>query len=885
MSLIFWIAVGSAIAALVLGLILKARLSDEDVWQELVDPEAPPETLSSEPLQSVPADVRPDVSIDSRQHSSSHGEEMNTPTPIQPIRSPRDPDLRRSSRIERPVPLLVMGTNRRGESFQERTSALSVNLHGCRYSSRHDYAPDGWVTLQVTGTDGAGSNAVRARVRSVLAPQSYRELCQVGVELESPGNVWGIPAPPEDWQRALGPNNSGARAATAVAPAFDPAAPPAAFLEKQSVLAERRSEVTVFPGPQSATPATASPGPEPAPEPSPSKDTAATKSERIVVTAEQILQALQGKIQMAADKAVQASVSTQFDEAVKSALAKIEESWRASVRQTEEFSAARLAEAQNLWEKELVVYRGRAEEISRRLEALTTNSQQALSDIQKFVERFARETAPQLHDRLNDSLDHANSEIEAKAAQVFERHLAQLAENTQLASREARSQIDNSIAEVRALVATTGGVPQDRIEALLNSFRAETFNRLEERLAELHKNFEQQHDLTRHRTNDLARQVESLALESRQARDQHDQALTELRSLVSNAAPGETREQIESLFHTFNEETLSQIEDRLGELYTGFEQQHDLARLRTDEVIRQLGVLSAETHLLRSQHEQNLAELRSLSASTAAEIPQSQLDSLLNSSREQILNHLEWRLGEVSGHYQELLDQARDRADALAQQLERLTAETREQLAESRNQPGHAFRELLPQDLAVLEESVAHATREFETAAARASDRQFVRLMEQKQAVSQEVSLELEARASEARAGLQKAANTTLEEFRRRVEVQIDHILMEATERLNSSLSSLDAESRASVEARRRALESEVASAAEQSAMEFRSGIKAFLYSCLVAAVSAVDQHAQTTLAGLSNESANLPRALDAITNNSAPEDSSTPPKTASTSK
>jgi hypothetical protein len=49
-------------------------------------------------------------------------------------------------------------------------------------------------------------------------------------------------------------------------------------------------------------------------------------------------------------------------------------------------------------------------------------------------------------------------------------------------------------------------------------------------------------------------------------------------------------------------------------------------------------------------------------------------------------------------------------------------------------------------------------------------------------------------------------------------------------------------------------VETEVARAAEQSATEFRSGIKAFLYSCLVAAVSAVDQHAQNTLAGLEKD-------------------------------
>jgi len=137
------------------------------------------------------------------------------------------------------------------------------------------------------------------------------------------------------------------------------------------------------------------------------------------------------------------------------------------------------------------------------------------------------------------------------------------------------------------------------------------------------------------------------------------------------------------------------------------------------------------------------------------------------------------------------------------------------------------------------------------------------RLNEQKQAVSREAALELEARASEARALLEKAANGTLDEFRRRLESQIDFITAEATERVTSALSSLDAESRAAIEARRRAVETEVARAAEQSATEFRSGIKAFLYSCLVAAVSAVDQHAQNTLAGLEKDPAAPPLTLD----------------------
>src|SRR3981189_2978506 len=423
MSLFFWIALGTTLAALLLRWILRSRLREEQAWKKFVDSNAPPYVFQSK----------------DRRDTDPQGEGMNASTPMPTSRSPHDGDLRRSSRIDRPVPLLILGTNRRGENFQEKTSAVSVNLHGCRYPSRHDYAPESWVTLQVTGTDGGTSPVVRARVRSVLSPQTPREFCQVGVELETPGNVWGIPAQPEDWQRILVASNSGARAAAAVAPALDPSTPLSSFLGKQSAPPERRAEVTVFPGPPAAA--------APAAEVPPAKEPADTKAARVVITMERLLQALGGRIQLAADKAVQTSLSTQLDQAVKIALAKIEDGWGANVRQTEGFSAARLAEVQNHWEKELVVYRSRAEEIARRLAALAGNSQQTLAETQKFVESFANDTAPKLHARLNASFDRAIGEFEARATQVSGRHLTQLVESTQLAAREARSHLNESIAE------------------------------------------------------------------------------------------------------------------------------------------------------------------------------------------------------------------------------------------------------------------------------------------------------------------------------------------------------------------------------------------------------------------------------------------------------
>jgi hypothetical protein len=803
MTQLFWIVVFAAIGALVLGLILKVRLMrEQQIGEALFDPNASHHSLDSESDRYPETGKRYDIDMDElEQPNDIQGEEEMT-TPSNSHRSVQDADLRRSSRVERPISLVVLGTNRRGEIFQERTSAVSLNLHGCRYSSRHEYAPEGWVTLQITGTDGANSRPVRARVRSVFSAQTSRELCQVGVELETPGNIWGIPAPPEDWHRVLGvvgSSNGAPRTSVASVVASESAHLLATHAEKQAA-AERRAEVTIFPGPPPAA------IPAPVAEEPPEAETQPTKAERVVITAEQLLQALQGKLQLAAEKAVQASLSTQIDDAVKSALGRIEEGWKANVRQTEEFSAARLTEAQTVWEKELHAYRDRAEDVARRIEALTTLSQQALGDSQRFAERFANETAPQLQTKLNDSVARANSEFDARAAELSSRHLAQLNENAQRAAADARTQLDNTIAQARSFAPSApavDAVSQERIEAQFNGFRTETFDRIEKRLGELQTGFGQQLDAARHRVNELSHQLEGLAFESRQTRVQHEQSLAEVRSLVSSAG-----------------------------------------------------------------------------------VPQDQLSSALKSSHEQILNHLEWRLGEVSSHYEQLLGQTNNRANELSHHLEKLAADARNQLAEARSIAERAPRGLSPQDLASIEESVGHATREFETAAARVSDRHLIRLMEQKQVVSQEASLELEARASEARSLLQKASNSTLEDFRRRVDSQITQFLAEATERVSSSISSLDAESRAAVESRRRSLEADVARAAEQSTAEFRSGIKAFLYSCLVAAVGAVDQHAQTTLAGLASDPAHMQRAaLDANANLSATSPDDTQSKAASNSQ
>jgi hypothetical protein len=107
---------------------------------------------------------------------------------------------RRSTRIVQAVPLTVVGVDALGRPFQERTSTLIINCHGCRYQSKHYVLKNMWVTLEVPHQEaGRPARTVRGRVMWIQRPRTVRELFQVGVELEVTGNFWGIAFPPADW--------------------------------------------------------------------------------------------------------------------------------------------------------------------------------------------------------------------------------------------------------------------------------------------------------------------------------------------------------------------------------------------------------------------------------------------------------------------------------------------------------------------------------------------------------------------------------------------------------------------------------------------------------------------------------------------------------------
>src|SRR5271165_2701227 len=107
---------------------------------------------------------------------------------------------RRSTRIVQAVPLTVTGVDALGRPFNERTSTLIINCHGCRYQSKHYVLKNMWVNLEVPHPEpGHAPRRVRGKVAWIQRPRTVRQLFQVALELETAGKARGIGFPPDDW--------------------------------------------------------------------------------------------------------------------------------------------------------------------------------------------------------------------------------------------------------------------------------------------------------------------------------------------------------------------------------------------------------------------------------------------------------------------------------------------------------------------------------------------------------------------------------------------------------------------------------------------------------------------------------------------------------------
>ncbi len=108
---------------------------------------------------------------------------------------------RRSSRIEKAVPLAVQGIDASHTPFREEVTTVAISCHGCSYQMKTEVLPGAMVMLDMGWrANGYSEWPARARVKWIQKLNTPADPAYgIAVEFESAGNIWGISSPPEDW--------------------------------------------------------------------------------------------------------------------------------------------------------------------------------------------------------------------------------------------------------------------------------------------------------------------------------------------------------------------------------------------------------------------------------------------------------------------------------------------------------------------------------------------------------------------------------------------------------------------------------------------------------------------------------------------------------------
>jgi len=108
---------------------------------------------------------------------------------------------RRSSRIEKALPLAVQGVDALRAPYREEVTTSTISCHGCTYKMKHEVLPGEIVILDIgQRAKGHSESSNRARVKWIQKLNASADPAyDVAVEFEIAGNIWGLPSPPEDW--------------------------------------------------------------------------------------------------------------------------------------------------------------------------------------------------------------------------------------------------------------------------------------------------------------------------------------------------------------------------------------------------------------------------------------------------------------------------------------------------------------------------------------------------------------------------------------------------------------------------------------------------------------------------------------------------------------
>jgi hypothetical protein len=517
---------------------------------------------------------------------------------------------RRSTRIMQAVPLAVTGVDALGRPFTERTSTLIINCHGCRYQSKHYVLKNMWVTLEVPHAETAQApHTVRGRVAWIQRPRTVRQLFQVALELENPGNTWGIAFPPPDW---FAPSEAG-RAASAYASGQD--TPPRAsetaeihlpLTEPEPSAVPVQDNLRVFPAPASATDASLQ---------------LARHMARLMADAKQQIQTTAREVAAQAAGAERrvsieeweqkfSAAREQLAQQVSSAIEKIQEESDTRSRTAHAAAAEALHRELPLWIAPQLeeLTRELTQKISDRGTAERTEQTQHLANAVESLRALCQQ-AEESSARLRAQMEQAESQIANRAAESM-REVDEVARQREVAANAHREAMSAAANEIRQQAAASLSAAQSSWQTHLDNEVKAAHERWQSTL---------ESTLTAAQKKAATGIEEQIRAVSSQLLEDATRQATTVRESMNNAAT-ETEQRMTGLRSSLHEQV---------------EQQTAAAReamiIATTEAEQRVTVLRDS---LQGQAERQAAEVREATTSAAAEAEQ-RWSALRNSLQDQ----------------------------------------------------------------------------------------------------------------------------------------------------------------------------------------------------------------------------------------------------------
>ena len=390
---------------------------------------------------------------------------------------------RRSTRVKQAVPIIVSGSDALGRRFREHTVTASVNCHGCKFLSKHYLLTGTKIELEVPSPHPDGQpRKVGARVAWTERPKSLTEPFQVGVELDTPGNIWGLEFPPEDWFPFPGDEPAARPAETPARPTLRlverPAAssPPAAAPEPEHETAQE--EITLLVSEEKPAPT------EPVEPASSSLEVLQSALEEARAEIERVARKHADELRTQWHTELEAELDTwtaRLEPRIAAAIERAVAEAESRVMQRAETARAALDQAQDQVEAVLGQFEAR---LAQAVQAALTETETALHQRTERTRAALEQQGQQLEQqasRVQQTLATATTHAEAVLAELARRAAAAEAAQQQTLS-ELQQQIAGWVAEHNARLEQTAGAMLERLASKLESSAERIAPQLAERL-------------------------------------------------------------------------------------------------------------------------------------------------------------------------------------------------------------------------------------------------------------------------------------------------------------------------------------------------------------------------------------------------------------------